>query len=517
MNVDAPKKLTIGMATYDDFHGVYFTLQALRMYHAEEMDNVSLTVVDNNPKSKHGLQIKKLFDSWLGKSHTYIPYTKRQSTAVRNLVFETARTPYVCCVDCHVMLWPDSVARLIRYFDMHPDCNDLLQGPLVYDNLRTISTHFNPIWGAEMYGKWGTDKRGLDLDAEPFEIPMQGLGQFACRKDAWLGFNNNFTGFGGEEGYIHEKFRQAGAKTLCLPFLRWMHRFGRPDGTPYRNQLEDRTFNYFLGWGELGLDTAPIKEVFGKKMPAVRLEKLEARAAAVLRGETPEPLVKRPEPSRKARSQSQPVSKPKTVVVPETAIVDRVAKGRLETSKLGKLMRKEGDKPNIFVFGVGHSGTSILTRMLHTLGWDKGDADKGYAESVRCRKVNMQKLRGKPFNVKLAANTLANHFNPPWAIKDPRFVLTLPNWKTFFQGREDAPLLLWIHRDIEYVERSYRDRGYKFKNEAGLYSHRLTQLYTLAEKYYDAWPWAKVQINFEEVMAACELFNTAKATRRKAK
>ncbi len=31
------KLLTIGMSTYDDFDGVYFTLQSLRMYHPVEI------------------------------------------------------------------------------------------------------------------------------------------------------------------------------------------------------------------------------------------------------------------------------------------------------------------------------------------------------------------------------------------------------------------------------------------------------------------------------------------------
>src|SRR5262245_29501083 len=31
------KKLTVGMATYDDYDGVYFTLQAIRLYHREAL------------------------------------------------------------------------------------------------------------------------------------------------------------------------------------------------------------------------------------------------------------------------------------------------------------------------------------------------------------------------------------------------------------------------------------------------------------------------------------------------
>ena len=42
-------KLTIGMATFDDYHGVYFSIQALRMYHPEVIDDIEILVVDNNP------------------------------------------------------------------------------------------------------------------------------------------------------------------------------------------------------------------------------------------------------------------------------------------------------------------------------------------------------------------------------------------------------------------------------------------------------------------------------------
>lgn len=103
---------------------------------------------------------------------------------------------------------------------------------------------------------------------EPFEIGMQGLGIFTCRRDAWLGFNPRFRGFGGEEFYIHEKFRQAGRTCWCLPWLRWLHRFGRPQGVPYALSVEDRIWNYLVGWSELGLPLDSIYEHFLQTVPA---------------------------------------------------------------------------------------------------------------------------------------------------------------------------------------------------------------------------------------------------------
>ena len=45
------KKLTIGMATYDDYDGVFFSLQALRLYQLEGIaeEDVEFIVIDNNP------------------------------------------------------------------------------------------------------------------------------------------------------------------------------------------------------------------------------------------------------------------------------------------------------------------------------------------------------------------------------------------------------------------------------------------------------------------------------------
>ena len=111
-----------------------------------------------------------------------------------------------------------------------------------------------------MYGCWAMDERGQDPDAPPFDIPMQGMGLFCCRRAAWPCFNEQFQGFGGEEGYIHEKFRQRGGRTLCLPFLRWIHRFNRPMGVPYNNSWEDRVRNYVIGFRELGLPTDELEQ-----------------------------------------------------------------------------------------------------------------------------------------------------------------------------------------------------------------------------------------------------------------
>jgi hypothetical protein len=254
------RKLTIGMATYDDYDGVYFTIQALRLYHPEIVDEIEFLVIDNHPDGACGEALKNL-ENWI-PNYRYIPTIGRTGTAIRDVIFEEASGDYVLCIDCHVLIFAGSIRRLLAFYADNPESVDLLHGPMVYDDLRKTTTHFEPGWRAGMYGRWAESGDQFDADAEPFEIPMQGLGLFSCRKAVWPGFNPAFKGFGGEEGYIHEKFRQAGGRTLCLPFLRWVHRFARPMGIPYPNIWEDRIRNYLIGFRELGLSTSELEAHF---------------------------------------------------------------------------------------------------------------------------------------------------------------------------------------------------------------------------------------------------------------
>ncbi len=253
--------LTIGMPTYNDFDGVYFTIQSLRYY--QDLEDTELLVIDN-----YGCETTRDFVEGGARSR-YVRATDAVGTAAaKNLVFTEAKGRAVLCCDSHVMFPPGTIARLKAYYQEHPETNDLLQGPLVYDDLQNVSTHFDPVWRGQMWGIWGTDARALDPEGEPFEIWGQGMGVFSCRRKAWPGFNPAFRGFGGEEGYIHEKVRQRGGRVLCLPWLRWGHRFGRPNGVPYTLTVEDKLRNYIIGYTELGLDVTPVLEHFAEHMHA---------------------------------------------------------------------------------------------------------------------------------------------------------------------------------------------------------------------------------------------------------
>jgi glycosyltransferase involved in cell wall biosynthesis len=269
------------MACYDDFDGVYFSVQSLRMYHSDIMNDIEILIVDNNPNSEDGETTKSFINGWVENAR-YIPYTEVIGTAApKNAIFHEASSELVVCIDSHVMIEQDALRRLIEFYDNNPTCLDLLQGPMLYDNMTDFVTHMDPVWRGEMFGTWATDARGsikqetvysnsdgdmvMEIkrtESSPFEIPMHGMGLFSCRKHGWLGFNKDFKGFGGEEGYIHEKYRRAGRKTLCLPFLRWLHRFARPRGIQYRLTKEDKLRNYLIGALELHMDIQPIIEHF---------------------------------------------------------------------------------------------------------------------------------------------------------------------------------------------------------------------------------------------------------------
>lgn len=247
------KKLTIGSAVYDDFDGIYFSYQSLRLNNADILDQLDLVVIDNNPYSAQG-QATRLFCN--STNHIrYIPYTNKNGTSIRNEIFNNAEGEFCMSIDCHVLFAPNTIHKLIDFLSKNMKSNDLFHGPLLNDSLsqQELLCKMNKEWRNQLYGTWAEDERGLDINGDPFEIDMHGLGVFVTKTKSWLGFNNNFKGFGGEEGYIHHKYQLANRKVLCLPFLRWLHRFERPNGVPYDLYLHDKIKNYLVGYRELGL------------------------------------------------------------------------------------------------------------------------------------------------------------------------------------------------------------------------------------------------------------------------
>jgi len=307
-------KLTVGMATYSDFDGTFFSIQAARMY--QDVEDVEFLVIDNNPDSEYG-EATRGFCQSASSRHSpirYIPYTENTGTTqTRQRLFDHAEGDWVLVMDCHVLLEAGALAALKHFYAncSQDEIKDLYTGPLLMDSLKFQQSHFEPEWREQMLGTWATAwinpegvyKVGRNVDnmlelktlntdgpweatnipyaghenvlydtgyriagwgsdTTPFEVPGQGLGMFSSAKEHWLGFNPHFRSFGGEEIYIHWKYKKAGRKTTCLPFLKWNHRFGRVGGPKYPITVEGKMRNYILGYQELGMDLEPVRAHF---------------------------------------------------------------------------------------------------------------------------------------------------------------------------------------------------------------------------------------------------------------
>ena len=322
------QKLTIGMAHHNDFDGAYFSIQDIRKEllfnnRVDLLRNIEFVIVENDASSQHAQAVQNLSKNGGLTPIRVIDVSDVQGTsATRNKIIEEATGNFVLVMDCHVLLCPTVkvLEQLFSFMACNHMSDDLYCGPLVYDNMNNISTHYNDTWGAQMWGQWGQawqcvcesynfsvtnddnkcsyvslkDQRRVDkceycdksfpvIDHgghegklrkdgyssigfspynAPFEVFAQGLGLFLTRKNAWLGFNEHAKGFGGEECVIHAKYRKAGRKTMCLPFLKWLHRFDRPAGVKYPLTIENKVRNYILGFTEVGLDMEPLKQHF---------------------------------------------------------------------------------------------------------------------------------------------------------------------------------------------------------------------------------------------------------------
>ena len=251
-------KLTLGMATAEDFDGVRMTVQAGKINAAEAGVSLDqIIVVNNRPGSRHGTDTAD-FMRKVGPEALHIPFKEYESTAVRDQVFRHSRNEWTICVDSHVILYPSFFRSLQKFAEASPDSIDILHGPMILDDLKSMHSEWKPRWRAEMWGIWFDNPATNDPEGEPYEDWGCGLGAFACRTKAWPGFNPLFRGFGGEEGYIHEKFRRRGGRSLCVPGMRWWHRFGQAvmEGQPDRPvtaSKANKIRNYILGHLELGL------------------------------------------------------------------------------------------------------------------------------------------------------------------------------------------------------------------------------------------------------------------------
>jgi hypothetical protein len=314
-------RITIGMAVSNDFEGLWATVQSACLHNEwDDPNDLQIVIVDNSPAESDCSKLISDFIGWGGHKEgrtsniKYIRIADIPSTTIpREIAIKEADAPFVCIVDCHVLLPINGFKKLLNWFESNPEFNGLLHGPILYDNLHKIDTAFADQFRGGMWGTWSntwycpnkdlyfciepeevTDEnrprqpnkdglcsfrdvitleeifiesnikyaghektlKGLGYveagrlnDGTPFGIPGQGMGLFATVKKHWMGFDTRCKGFGGEELNIHTKYREADREVLCLPFLKWNHRFGRQGGAPYPNTNIAKVRNYVL-WAD---------------------------------------------------------------------------------------------------------------------------------------------------------------------------------------------------------------------------------------------------------------------------
>ncbi|WP_081440216.1 glycosyltransferase [Planctopirus limnophila] len=312
--IDLTPVLTVGIPTCHDFNGLWPTLIDLHKTQlADDLSSrIEIIVIDNAPEGKHGKPNRDLVSQI--PNARYVPFTDKQGTApAKQEVFRQATGYAVVCLDSHVMLMPGVLARLVNYWESETS-DDLFQGPCLHYSMqdshgrsRIVGTHFSERWGDDgMFGRWGVFEPAKDPEFPPFRIVMNGMGLFSAKRTSWLGFHPEIRGFGGEEGYVQEKYRQAGRQTWCLPWLRWVHRFGYVDGVPYTGlDWRQRAKNYLLGYRELGYpDLSGIRSAYTKpgRLTEVEFDDLMKELGVVprLRGQLPSSLESRTPSQKKA-------------------------------------------------------------------------------------------------------------------------------------------------------------------------------------------------------------------------
>lgn len=169
---------------------------------------------------------------------------------------------------------------------------------------------------------------------------------------------------------------------------------------------------------------------------------------------------------------------------------------------------------NVVLLGVGHSGTSVVTSMISALGWNWGRpgtnfsqrtaspdprTDTEFAEHAPIRAINDRLLRGESVHRGEAQQLLAD-LGGPWILKDPRFVHTLNFWLPLLAPY--APVLIWLNRDIDAVKTSHVRRT----GQAQSRGKSIDELQSMARAHFDAWPWPKLILKYEQLASAIDLW-----------
>jgi glycosyltransferase involved in cell wall biosynthesis len=269
-------KLTVGFACYDDAEGAFWTASSLRLHHigpSETNKEVQLLFCDDHPNKTNELEHLAALSS-----AKYVHCSKNKGPAhAKNSVFENADGEYVLLLDSHVILQPGAIDYILDGINNDFIGKDMWCGPLLNENVGVIATHLDPKWRGDFYGVWDVKRPIPDI----MEIPMHGAAMFLMKREYWPKFSEHFSGFAGEEGYIHEKVRMNGGRVMFHKSLGWVHRFMRAKPITYRLDIIDKIYNYFIAYYEMNRNPNTVANFFKKGQPEDFVRRGMERALAV--------------------------------------------------------------------------------------------------------------------------------------------------------------------------------------------------------------------------------------------
>lgn len=238
--------LTIGVMHHQKLKSLAATIKALRRDH--DLADVDLMVIDTKSSKKAR--------RWVRRQHNirYAAIEPGQKSSALDQLFEQARGEVVLVLQDPVRLRHGSLQALDRFFACHPDSNALVHG-LTMSGKRVIATHSDPFWRRNSWGSRANKPSPRLGEGLPFVIPMQESGVFSCRRSAWPGMPSGWRGYGGEDGFLQERFRREGAQVVCLPGLQWERIAQVRPARPYSQQAVQVLRNHLAGAADLDLDT----------------------------------------------------------------------------------------------------------------------------------------------------------------------------------------------------------------------------------------------------------------------
>jgi hypothetical protein len=160
---------------------------------------------------------------------------------------------------------------------------------------------------------------------------------------------------------------------------------------------------------------------------------------------------------------------------------------------------------NLLIYGVGHSGTRIITRMYGAMGWHHS-TETSHCEPLWCVTYNgmiTRRLTNRGRDDDLPIDECVERIQAGWeaapkpyCIKDPRFVLTLDLFDCF-----SDTTLVHVTRRKRDVAKSYLRRKQLVRGRPGIYGMTLDELIAAKDRTLQTWDGPVRDIAYEDVGA----------------